>query len=161
MTTEEARKIAVQAVVYGLPLVVPLSAFGKPYTPQAGTVDASIDTKTPPVEQLKAMSAARYFDRLAHLLASSPPRPDDAPLLARFATIGIVPGQPFDPSRLAPAVAAGLEGAVGAALEALHAAMKTIPKPANGWYAMGANLANFGTDYRRLPSSTGAGRRRP
>lgn len=138
---------AVHAVQEGYRLV-PLSAFGAPYTPPAGTVDASIDVKTPPVEQVKAMSAAQYFDRLARLLTANPPRPSDAPLLAKLATIGIVPGQPFDPSRLDPSVAAGLEGAVDAALEALHAAMKTIPKPANGWSTMAANLANFGTDYR-------------
>jgi hypothetical protein len=82
-----------------------------------GTVDASIDVKTPPVEQVKAMGAAQYFDRLARLLKSNPPRPADAAVLAKLATIGIVPGQPLDPSRLDPAVAAGLEGAVGAALE--------------------------------------------
>ena len=138
---------AVHAVQEGYRLV-PLSAFGSPYTPPAGTVDPSIDTKTPPVEQVKAMGAVQYFDRLARLLKSNPPRPADAPLLAKFATIGIVPGQPFDPSRLDPAVAAGLDGAVGAALEALHKEFKSVPKSANGWSAMGANLANFGTDYR-------------
>jgi hypothetical protein len=137
---------AVHAIQEGYRLV-PLSAFGAPYTPPAGAVDASIDVKTPPVEQVKAMGAAQYLDRLARLLKSNPPRPADAPLLARLATIGVVPGQPFDPSRLDPSVAAGLEGAVGAALDGLHAAMKNTPKPANGWSAMGPNLANFGTDY--------------
>ena len=140
---------AVHAIQEGYRLVpLSASASGAPYTPPVGTVDAHIDGKTPPVEQVKAMGAAAYFDRLARLLKSNPPGPADGPLLAKLKTIGIVPGQPFDPSRLDPSVAAALEGAVGAALDALHSGLKNIPKPASGWSAMGANLANFGTDYR-------------
>src|SRR5271157_339289 len=45
--------------------VVPLSAYGKPYTPPAGTVDANIDMKTAVREQVNAMDAAGYFKLLA------------------------------------------------------------------------------------------------
>jgi hypothetical protein len=38
--------------------LVPLSEYGKPYTPPPGTVDPSVDTKTPVREQVNAMSAA-------------------------------------------------------------------------------------------------------
>ena len=88
--------------------LVPLSAYGGSYTAPKGTVDPGLDMKTPPVEKVKAMSAARYFDTLARLLKSNPPPAADAPVLAKLATIGIVPGQPFDASRLDPCAPAAL-----------------------------------------------------
>ena len=41
--------------------LVPLSSYGKPYTPPAGTVNPSIDTKTAVREQVNRMDAAAYF----------------------------------------------------------------------------------------------------
>jgi hypothetical protein len=136
---------AVHAIQDGFRLV-PLSAFGGKYT-AAGTVDPGVDMKTPPVEKVKAMSAARYFDTLARLLKANPPPAADAPVLTRLATIGIVPGQPFDPSRLDPAVAAALERAVPMALEKLRRVRKESGKTLNGWSSLGASLGNYGTDY--------------
>ena len=37
--------------------LTPLSSFGKPYDPPKGVVDSKIDMKTPPVDQVNAMSA--------------------------------------------------------------------------------------------------------
>ena len=56
----------VHTVQHGYKLV-PLSAFGRAFTPPKGAPDPSFDAKTPPVEKLKAMSAATYFDTLARL----------------------------------------------------------------------------------------------
>jgi hypothetical protein len=58
-------------------------------------------------------AGAGYFDELSELLAAYPPPAYDAPNLARFATIGLVPGKspPSDPSTrtlLASAIPAGL-----------------------------------------------------
>jgi hypothetical protein len=41
--------------------LVPLSAYGKPYTPPPGKVDPSIDMKTPPREQVEQMDTISYF----------------------------------------------------------------------------------------------------
>src|SRR5579872_2189771 len=41
--------------------LVPLSAYGKPYTPSAGSVDPSIDMKTPVRDQVNGMDATAYF----------------------------------------------------------------------------------------------------
>ena len=54
---------AVHAIQKGYRLV-PLSAFGKPYTPPKGVVDPSVDMKAPPVEQLARMDGAMFFKRL-------------------------------------------------------------------------------------------------
>jgi hypothetical protein len=44
--------------------LVPLSAYGKPYTPPPGKVDPSIDMKTPPREQVEQMDTISYFKRI-------------------------------------------------------------------------------------------------
>ena len=84
---------------------VPLSSWGKPYTPEPGTVDAAIDMKLSVREQVNALDANAYFKLLAELMKTNPPSADDAPMVAKLAKIGIVPGQDFDPSKLEPAVA--------------------------------------------------------
>jgi hypothetical protein len=139
--------VAVHAVQQGYKLV-PLSAFGRTFTPPSGTTDSSLDAKTPPVDKVKAMSAATYFDTLARLLKSNPPPAADAPMLAKLATIGIVPGQPFDPSRLDPDVARGIERAVAVALQKLQPGADQQRKGVNGWVFPGMSLGNYGTDYQ-------------
>ena len=44
--------------------VVPLSSYGKPYTPEPGKVDAAIDMKTAVREQVNAMDGDAYFKLL-------------------------------------------------------------------------------------------------
>ena len=80
--------------------VVPLSAYGKPYTPPPGVVDPKFDMKTAVRKQVNAMDIVTYFKRLAQLMKTNPPTAQDAPMVARMARIGLVPGQDFDPSKL-------------------------------------------------------------
>ena len=137
---------AVHAIQKGYKLV-PLSSFGKPYTPPKGTVDPNIDMKTPPVNELQKMSAATFFKTLAALMKENPPPAADAPALAKLAKIGIVPGQDFDMGKLDPAVARGLEKSVAVALDKLQAAFKETGAPVNGWRIPSMVLGNYGTDY--------------
>jgi len=80
--------------------LVPLSAYGKDYTPPTGKVDPSIDMKTAVREQVNRMDAVEYFTLLAQLLKRNPPAAADAPALEQYARIGLVPGQDFDASKL-------------------------------------------------------------
>src|SRR5581483_11338335 len=80
--------------------LVPLSSYGKPYSPPAGTVDPAIDMKTAVRDQVNRMDAVAYFTLLANLMKTNPPAAADAPALAKFAKIGLVPGQDFDASKL-------------------------------------------------------------
>ena len=137
---------AVHAIQNGYKLV-PLSAFGKPYSPPQGTVDPDIDMKAAPVETLQKMTSASFFDALAQLLKSNPPPASDAPVLAKLATIGVVPGEKFDPSKLDPAVAKGLDGSLSVALQKLQEAAKTSGTPVNGWQIPPSILGKFGTEY--------------
>ncbi len=80
--------------------LVPLSSWGKDYTPPPGKVDPAIDMKTAVRDQVNRMSAVEYFTLLAELMKANPPAAADAPALARFARIGLVPGQSYDASKL-------------------------------------------------------------
>ena len=77
----------------------PLSAYGKPYTPPAGTVDPQIDMKTAVREQVNRMDAVAFFTLLAELLKTNPPAAEDKPMVDKLARLGIVPGQDFDRSK--------------------------------------------------------------
>jgi hypothetical protein len=80
--------------------LVPLSAYGKPYTPPEGKIDPSVDMKTAVRDQVNRMDAKEYFTLLAQLMKDNPPSSADSPALARFARIGLVPGKDFDASKL-------------------------------------------------------------
>jgi hypothetical protein len=80
--------------------VVPLSAYGKPYTPPPGKVDPSIDMKTAVRDQVNALSVDEYFTLLAKLMVDNPPVAADKPMIEKMAKLGIIPGKPFDSSKL-------------------------------------------------------------
>ena len=82
--------------------VYPLSAYGKDYTPPPGTVDPSIDMKTPVRDQVNRMDAVEYFTLLCELMQINPPTAADAPIVAKMAAIGIVPGKSFDKTKFNP-----------------------------------------------------------
>jgi len=142
--------------------LVPLSSYGKPYTPPAGTVDASIDMKTAVREQVNRLDAASYFSLLATLMKDNPPTTADAPMVANLAKLGIVPGQPFDPSKLGPEAAAALEGVPKAAFEKIMASFKTTGTDVNGW-VFTTKTGLYGIDYlgRALVTAIGLGANRP
>jgi len=140
----------------------PLSALGKAYTPPKGKVDPAIDMKKPVRDQVNDLSGADYFKLLASLLKGNPPAKEDAPMVAKLATLGIVPGKPFDSGKLAPAVSKGLDGAVKAGLEKIAAHMREAGKSESGWvfpspagiygtnYIQRATIAYFGLGANRM-----------
>ena len=146
---------------------VPLSSYGKPYTPAPGTVDPSVDMKTAIRDQVNAMDAASYFKLFAQLMKTNPPTAEDAPMVAKLAKIGIVPGQDFDASKLDPAVAKGLAAAPKPAQEKIMAWLKEgvvagDMKLTDGW-AFTTKTGLYGTSYRQraLITAIGLGANRP
>ena len=142
--------------------LVPLSAYGKPYTPPSGTVDPSIDMKTAVREQVNRMDAIEYFTLLAQLMKANPPAPADAPALAKFAKIGLVAGQDFDVSKLRDADFVKRIPAVAFDRIMLQFKVNKAVKDINGWgYTTKAGL--YGTDYfmRALVTAIGLGANRP
>jgi hypothetical protein len=80
--------------------LVPLSSYGKPYTPPAGQVDSTIDMKTPVRTQVDSLSTEEYFNLLAKLLKDNPPAAADKKMVEKLAKLGIEPGKPFNTSKL-------------------------------------------------------------
>jgi hypothetical protein len=147
--------------------VVPLSAYGKPYTPAPGKVDPSIDMKTAVRDQVGRMDAGSYFKLLTALMKDNPPTPEDAPMVAKLAKIGIVRGQDFDMSKLDPDVAKGLERAPKAAQEKVMAWFKEGIAAGdatliNGWW-FSTKTGLYGTNYiqRAFITAIGLGANRP
>ncbi len=146
--------------------VVPLSAFGKPYSPEAGKVDAAFDMKTAPRDQVNAMDGAAYFKLLAELMKTNPPTAEDAPMVAKLAKIGIVPGKDFDASKLDPAVLKGINAAPKPAQEKIGSLKEAIvlgnAKVENGWLYF-PKTGQYGTGYlnRALITWYGLGANRP
>jgi len=126
--------------------VVPLSAYGKPYTPQSGTVDPSLDMKTSVRMQVNSMDIESYFYYFAKLLKANAPKPGDAPIVERMARIGLVPGQDFDPSKLGILDRAAIKAVPKLALLEMGMRLKKQPT-INGWLYFTSGVGNFGTDY--------------
>jgi hypothetical protein len=89
--------------------IKPLSAFeGSPPPPVAPEI-AWIE----PVPEGEDRSSLDVFGELAFLLQfAQPPHPSEAELRASFKEVGIVPGQPFDPSALAPEIRNAMKAGV-------------------------------------------------
>lgn len=147
--------------------VVPLSSYGAAYTPPAGTVDPAVDMKTPVRDQVNALDGVAYFTLLAQLLKANPPAAADAPMIAKLAKIGLVPGRDFDASKLAPAVVAGINAAPRPAQDEIMSWMKEgilvgDMKLEHGWLFT-TKTGLYGTAYRQraLVTAIGLGANRP
>ncbi len=136
--------------------LVPLSSYGKPYTPSPGQVDPAVDMKTPVREQVNRMDSGTYFKLLAALMKDNPPAAGGDPMVAKLAKIGLVPGRDFNSSKLDPAVAKGLERVPKAAQEKILVGYKKFGVPVNGWQ-YSTKLGVYGTDYMLRAITTWVG----
>jgi hypothetical protein len=141
--------------------LVPLSSYGKPYTPPQGKVDASIDMKTAVRDQVNRMDATAYFTLLCKLMKDNPPAAADAPQLAKFARIGIVPGQDFDASKLKADFVKRVPE-IGFDRIMLQFKINKDMKDESGW-GFTTKTGIYGTDYlmRALVTAIGLGANRP
>jgi hypothetical protein len=142
--------------------LVPLSAYGKEYTPAAGKVDSSIDMKTAVREQVNRMDAVEYFSLLCELMKTNPPAKADASLLAKMAAIGIVPGQSFDKSKFNPDLAKRVPQVAFDRIMLHFKLSDGDVKNVNGW-GFTVKTGIYGTNYiqRALVTAIGLGANRP
>lgn len=142
--------------------LVPLSAYGKPYTPPKGKVDPKIDMTTPVRDQVNRMDAAQFFKLFAKLLKNNPPGKADGPMVARLAKIGIVPGKDFAFDQIDPEVAKGLAGVPKAGFAKIMAHYKNSGKEINGWtFTLKTGLYGFHYLQRAFITAVGLGANRP
>jgi hypothetical protein len=147
--------------------IVPLSAYGKPYTAPAGKVDPSINMKTPVRDQVHALSAEAYFNLLAQLLKDNPPAAADKRMVSKLAALGIEAGKPFDGSKLGPVAKEAFHMVPKIAQEKIMTHLKIgivtgDMKVENGW-AFTTKAGVYGTNYlqRALVTAIGLGANRP
>lgn len=144
-TNGQADYEAVRAFQDGIK-VVPLSAYGKPYTPPKGTVDPGQDM-TPPPERIERMKAAEFFPLFAELMKQNPPHANDYPILDRLKRIGIEPGRSFSFDAAPRDVREALDAAPATALPQIKDAWQNAGRLANGWRTNMTAIGTYGTDY--------------
>lgn len=127
---------------------VPLSAWGKDYTPPKGKVDSEISTDSP-TEQVARMDAATFFVRFMELTRDNPPHENDYPILARMKRIGLEPGKPFDFEKAPPKIQAALKKAISIAQERITGGGANAGTAVNNWGMILSPIGTYGTDYYR------------
>ena len=147
--------------------LVPLSAYGKTFTPPPGTVDPSIDMKTAVRDQVNALSADEYFSLLARLMKDNPPNPAEARIVKKMADLGIVAGKPFDRSKLDPVAKEAYDIVPKTAQDRIMLWLKEgilfgDMKLEDGW-VFTTKTGLYGTNYiqRALVTAIGLGANRP
>lgn len=143
--------------------LVPLSSYGKAYTPPPNTVDDNFDMKTGVRDQVDAMGVEQYFTYLAKLLKTNPPNAADGPMVATLTRIGIIPGQDFDASKLGAFDKDAIKAVPKLAQLKIMEYFKKATVPVNGWTYLTQNIGEYGTDYlqRALVTAIGLGANRP
>jgi hypothetical protein len=140
--------------------LTPLSAWGKPYTPPSDVpTNSSVDMKATPINVVASLDAQTYFSKLAALMKDNPPAPDDAPMIAKLATLGIVPGQPFDINKSGPDVAKAISDGVDdgrkRVIELGHNPGNA--RLVNGWMIIVKDIGTYGTNYNARAGVTWVG----
>ncbi len=126
--------------------VVPLSAYGKRYTPPHAQIDKALDMKTPTAAQVAALNVDDYFSYLAKLLKTNPPAAQDALMVARMVKVGLVPGRDFDRSALSVSDQEAMKDVPRLGLMKMLGRVNQ-QQPVNGWLVFTSNVGTWGTDY--------------
>src|SRR5262249_21345455 len=101
----------------------------------------------PPPAQVARMSPTEFFQLFAQLLVKNPPHAEDAPLVQRLATIGIVAGKPFPAVELTAEQRHAITEGAEAAATALAGFDGSKQQTGNtGWSSPG-KYGRYGTNY--------------
>ncbi len=96
----------------------------------------------------KAAGGLGVFSYINMALGWHPAATFENDLMARFAKIGVMPGQPFLTDGLSPEIATAMEEGIANADQELEAIARDLTEDFNGWNWTGAeDLSRFGTDY--------------
>ena len=124
---------------------MPLSAFGKNYTPPTDVpLKSGVDEKTPVPNQVLAMSPEKFFNSLNCLLVTNPPEPADPETMARFAKLGIGPARIFSMGAFSPEVQKAIEEGVAEGIKTMKETVRG--KIVNGWQ-IALDMGRYGKKY--------------
>jgi hypothetical protein len=127
--------------------ITPLASWGKPYTPVAPPVNPNpgFSMTDKPQTVILAMGTEGYFNMLARLMGGdAPPASDDTAMLAKMAKLGIVPGKPFEMSKLDPAVQAALKDIPQSALKKIEDNQGAMGEKVAGGWVISKGLGSYG-----------------
>jgi hypothetical protein len=143
--------------------VRPLSQWGKNSQAVTGSVDSTVDMKTPPKVQVDTMSADKYFSYAAELLKSQPPHITDEPIVARMKRVGIEPGKSFDFAKLDPAIQKALASSPEDAQKLMKWKVPTLARVVNYWSMNTDTMGVYGNYYlkRAIVAQMGLGANLP
>lgn len=146
--------------------LTPLGQWGKSDAPPPESpVDASVDTKTPPLVQVEKMTGVEFFTRFAELVKKYPPHPNDYPILFRMRALGLEPGQSWDAGKLDASTTAIINESAKEALGDVTDYLKRGGggRHVNGWNILTDNMGTYGTSYlqRALVALAGLGANLP
>jgi hypothetical protein len=126
---------------------VPLSQWGQPYTPAAGTIDPNIVMHIPPAQQVRAMDAPTFWTLFGELWQANPPHSFDYPMLHRMARLGLAASQPIEFDALPSQSRAALTSAVRLGQERIDDFWTNAGRIRNGWRFDLQPLGNWGMAY--------------
>jgi hypothetical protein len=153
---------AVHEVQFGY-TVTPLSRLGTATEPVKAVIDPTVDMKTPPMLQVDAMEAGKYFARAVELLKVNPPHITDQPIVARMRWLGIEPGESFDLEKADPVIRRALTRVPADDVEAMKAKIPTLARVVNGWQMNTDTMGVYGNYYlkRAIVAMVGLGANLP
>jgi hypothetical protein len=133
---------AVHEVQDGLRLT-PLSRWPQAPEPVAARLDPSVDTETPPADQIAAMSGREYFTLAMALLDRHRAHATDWSVLARLRRLGLQHG--YD--ALDPTVRAAVDAAPAEGLKLLLEGMPRVSRVVDGWLVNNDTMGVYGNFY--------------
>lgn len=131
--------------------LTPLSAWGAKYTPPSTVpINANVDVKTPPIDQVIKMDGVDFFKKLALLLKKTPIPNADKEYVKQFSKFGLIPGDNFDVSTLTSQQIRDINEAVKDAQNQIEEEWDKHPfaVTVNGWGIMLKDIGNYGTNYK-------------
>ncbi len=126
---------------------VPLSEWGRPYTPPAGIIDPDIEMEPAPAQQVRAMDAPTFWNLFGELWQANPPHTFDYPILHRMARLGLSASQPIEFDALPAQSVAALTSAVQLGQERIDDFWRNAGRIRNGWRFDLQPLGNWGMAY--------------
>lgn len=137
--------------------ITPLHAWGGEPEEVVGTVDPTIDGKTPPLHQVAAMDAATFFSYAADLLMEHAPHAADYSILDLLEKIGFVRGEAFDIDEVDGVVRAALERAVPVGQKRIADAVPKGARFVDGWAINTDVMGAYGVWYLKRAATALAG----
>lgn len=125
------------------------------------SIDPAVDMQTPPLDQVKGMSAEVFFDRGLSLMRLHPPHLTDWSLIGQMRCLGPVAGASV--AGLDPGVRELLQDVPAQALQLMQQAFPRVAMVVNGWQMNIETMGVYGNFYlkRAIVAMVGLGANAP